>query len=73
MTGYPDKKPTSPAKVESVAGYQTNKAPAAAEFGKGARNLAEIQQATDARRAHNESLSRGYAGPRGPAIGRDAK
>jgi hypothetical protein len=73
MTGYPSKKPEGPAKVEQVNTYRNNTAPRAAEFGKGARDLAEIKQATDARRAHNEALSRGYTGPRGPAIGHDTK
>lgn len=52
--------------VESVAGYAKNKAPAAAAFGRGASNLAEIKQATDARRAHNEALSNRSSGPRTP-------
>jgi hypothetical protein len=52
--------------VESVAGYRKNQSPAAAEFAKGASNLAEIKQATDVRRAHNEALSRMPVGPRTP-------
>lgn len=66
MTGYSDSKTPPMPPVESVAGYKTGKSPAAAEFAKGASNLAEIKQATDARRAHNEALSNRSVGPRTP-------
>jgi hypothetical protein len=72
MTGYPSKKPEGPAKIENYAGYGKN-APEAAKALRGTNTLEGIKQATEARRRHNESLSRGYTGPRGPAIGRDAK
>jgi hypothetical protein len=64
MTGYPDKKPEGPAKVEQVGPYRNNTAPRAAKFGQGARSLEEIQQATNARRAHNEALTSSQIGPR---------
>jgi hypothetical protein len=72
--GYPMgeySKPTlTPPKIESVAGYRTGKAPAAATFGVGAGH-AEIRQATVARRAHSESISNRNGGPKTP--GRDNK
>jgi hypothetical protein len=71
MTGYADKRPEGPAKVEQAGPYRNNTAPKAARFGVGASNLAEIKQATEARRAHNEALSNRPTGPRGP-IGHDA-
>jgi hypothetical protein len=43
MTGYSDSKTPPMPPVESVAGYKTGKSPAAAEFAKGASNLAETQ------------------------------
>jgi hypothetical protein len=59
------KEPAKPA-VESVAGFKSGEAPRAARFGQGARNLAEIADATQRRREHNEALSRRPTGPRGP-------
>lgn len=54
-------------KVEQVGPYRSDRdgiaPPRAAQFGKGARDLAEIKQATDARRAHNEALSNRPIGP----------
>jgi hypothetical protein len=64
MTGYPEKKPTGPAKVEQVGPYRNNTAPQAARFGKGATNINEIREATEACRRHNEALSGRYIGPR---------
>jgi hypothetical protein len=72
MTGYPSKKPEGPAKVEQVNTYRNGTAPRAAEFGKGARNLAEIQQATDARRENSAQWSRKSTGPR-PTANRDSR
>jgi hypothetical protein len=60
-------------KIEQVGPYRNGTAPKAAKFGVGASNLAEIKEATDRRRAHNEGLSGRFTGPRGPAIGHDAK
>jgi hypothetical protein len=64
MTGYPDKHPTGPAKVESVAGYRTDKAPDAAKFGVGASNINQIREATEARRRHSAEISSRPIGPR---------
>jgi hypothetical protein len=70
---YSDRKEPPKPPMESVAGYKSGQAPRAARFGQGARNLEEIKQATEMRRRHNESLSSDRTGPRGPAIGGDAK
>jgi len=44
-------------KIESVAGYATNKAPAAARFGVGTSTREGAAQAADARRQHSAELS----------------
>ena len=51
--------------VEQVNTYRNNTAPRAAEFGKGARTVAEIHEATEARRANSAQWSRKPTGPRG--------
>jgi hypothetical protein len=66
MTGYPEKKPEGPAKVEHVSTYKNGTAPRAAEFGKGARNIEEIRQATEARRQNSAQWSNKSTGPRTP-------
>jgi hypothetical protein len=43
-------------KIENIAGYPADKAPAAATFNRGAQTLAEIQRAQDARREHSREL-----------------
>ena len=58
--------------VELVAGYAKDKAPAAATFNRGAKSIAEIAEAAEARRQHGRDLLNCPTGPRGPAIGRDA-
>lgn len=65
MSGYSDRKEPPKPPVESVAGYKAGQAPRAARFGQGARNLAEIADATQRRREHNEALSRRPTGPHG--------
>jgi hypothetical protein len=57
MSGYSDSKTPSQPPIERTDVYKT---PAAARFGRGASNLAEIKQATDMRRAHNEALSNSF-------------
>ena len=64
MSGYSDFKTPPKPPIESVAGYKTGQAPAAPKFGQGARNIAEIAEATEARRRHNEALSKRDIGPR---------
>ena len=64
MTGYTDKRPTGPAKVEQVGPYKDNSAPKAARFGIGASNLNEIREATEARRRHSAEISSRPIGPR---------
>ena len=48
-----DKQPASKPPIEQVGPYRNNTAPAAAKAGVGAKSLAEIQDALDARRRHN--------------------
>jgi hypothetical protein len=52
--------------VESVAGYAKDKNPAAATFNKGARTVAEIAEAAEARRQHGRAVQDRFTGPRGP-------
>ena len=68
-----DKQPASKPPIEQVGPYRNNTAPAAAKAGVGAESLAEIQDALDARRRHNEGLSKRDIGPANPAAGHDAK
>jgi hypothetical protein len=60
QAGYPDKTPAAKPPI-AVDGYNSQgvktRPPAAAKFGVGATSLPEIQDATDQRRAHSESLS----------------
>lgn len=53
---------TKPA-IESVAGYSNGKAPAAATFGRGATDLAEIKRAAEARCEHSLEISNRKATP----------
>ena len=65
MTGYStDKTPSSKPPIERVGPYRQGTQPAAAEFNRGAQTIEQIRQATEARRAHNESLSSRPLGPR---------
>ena len=48
-------------KVEQVNAYKHGTAPAVAKFGVGAKNIAEIREATDARRANSEVWSHALA------------
>jgi hypothetical protein len=54
--GYPDKVPGQKPLVESVAGYQTNKEPAAAAFDRGTSTRGGAADAADARREHGADL-----------------
>jgi hypothetical protein len=67
-----DKQPASKPPIEQVGPYRNNTAPAAAKAGVGAKSLAEIQEALDARRRHNEALSKRDIGPRSSG-NRDSK
>jgi hypothetical protein len=70
---YSDRKEPPKPPVESVAGYKQGQSPRAARFGQGgARNIAEIAEATEARRRHNEALSKRDIGPRSSG-NRDSK
>jgi hypothetical protein len=69
---YSDRKEPPKPPVESVAGYKQGTAPRAARFGEGARDIAEIAEATEARRHHNEALSKRDIGPRSSG-NRDSK
>lgn len=52
-------------------GAAPSPAPAAAEFGRGVRDLAGVKQATDARRVHSEALTKsGKANDRNQAPGK---
>jgi hypothetical protein len=73
MSGYSSSKEPSKPPIESVAGYKAGKEPAAAAFGRGAKNVAEIREATEARREHSRQLTNKPTGPRGSAIGHDAR
>ena len=72
MTGYStDKRPNSPPPIEAVSEYKnsTRRAgeaapPRAAQFGKGATNINEIREATEARRQQSRSCSTRDIGPR---------
>lgn len=64
--GYPSKEPTSPPKVESVAGYKQGQHPAAAAFGRGAKSVAEIREAAESRRQHGRDVQNRPTGPRPP-------
>lgn len=61
--------------VEQVSEYRDGTAPKAATRygGRGATSLQDIQDALDARRRHNEELSRKPIGPRDPSNGPDSK
>jgi hypothetical protein len=63
MTGYPDKTPSSKPPIESVAGYAKDKAPAAAKYGVGAKSVAEIAEAAEARRQHGRDILNRPVGP----------
>jgi hypothetical protein len=74
MTGYStDKEPTSPPPTEQIGPYRDNSAPAGARFNEGAKDLGSIKEMLDARRRHNEALSKRDIGPANPAAGHDAK
>jgi hypothetical protein len=72
MSGYSDKKEPAKPPVESVSEYKAGTAPRAARFGQGARNIAEIAEATERRREHNSALSKRDVGPQELA-NRDSK
>jgi hypothetical protein len=57
--------------VENVAGYGKD-APAAATYNRGAKSVAEIAEAAEARRQHGRDLLNRPTGPR-PTANRDAK
>jgi hypothetical protein len=63
MTGYPDKTPSSKPPIESVAGYKTGQAPAAAKFNVGISSREGAQAAQDARREHSRQLTDRWIGP----------
>jgi hypothetical protein len=66
MSAYStDKRPSSPPPIERVGPYKHGTAPRAAEFGKGARNIQEIREATEARRANSAQWSRKPTEPNG--------
>jgi hypothetical protein len=73
MSGYSSNKEPPKPPIEQVGPYRNNTAPAAAKAGVGAKSLAEIQEALDACRRHNEGLSKRDIGPGNPAAGHDAK
>jgi hypothetical protein len=60
MTGYSDSKTPPKPPIESVAGYKTGKAPAAAKFGVGGDGGA----AAEARRQHSRDLTNRSTDPR---------
>jgi hypothetical protein len=80
MTGYStDKKPTSPSPIEAVSEYKnsTRRAgeaapPRAAQFNKGATNIGQIREATEARRQQSNSWATRDVGPQELA-NRDSK
>ena len=73
MSGYSSSKEPAKPPIESVAGYKQGQNPAAATCSRGARNVAEIREATEARRQHSRDLTNRPTGPRGSAIGHDAR
>jgi hypothetical protein len=50
-------------KIESVAGYRQGHAPAAAKYGVGAKSIAEIAEAAEARRQHGHDIPNRPVGP----------
>jgi hypothetical protein len=59
-------------RIESVAGYKTGKAPDAATFNRGAKSVAEIAEAAEARRQHGRDVQNRSIGPRSSG-NRDSK
>jgi hypothetical protein len=58
---------TTKPEIESVAGYDKNRAPDAAKFGVGITDRAGAQEAQDARREHSRDLGSRPTSP-SPAI-----